>query len=123
MARLRSCSVCGKIHSDAIKCKKPIERTDAQAYALRQTNKWHSKSYEIRERSSWLCAVCKDQGTITYADLDVHHIHKLQNNPELLLDDANLICLCKQHHKMADDGLIEIEYLERLARERDSFTR
>ena len=121
MARLRSCSVCGKIHSTAIKCTKPVERTDAQAYALRQTNKWHSKSLEIRERSSWLCAVCKDQGIITFNELDVHHIRKLQSNPELLLDDDNLICLCKQHHKMADDGLIDVDYLIRLAKQRDGF--
>lgn len=121
MARLRSCTICGKIHDASIKCTKPVERTDAQAYALRQKNKWHSKSLEIRERSQWLCAVCKDQGEITFNELDVHHIRKLKNNPELLLEDENLICLCKQHHKMADDGLIDVEYLERLARERDSF--
>ena len=119
MARLRSCTVCGKIHSTDIVCKRKPERTDILAHSLRQKNKWHTKSLEIRERSSWLCAVCRDQGIITHEGLEVHHITKLKNNPDGLLDDENLICLCKQHHQMADDGLIEIEYLKRLAIQRD----
>lgn len=119
MARLRSCTICGKIHSVDIKCQRKIERTDALAFSLRQKNKWHKKSYEIRERSSWLCAVCKDQGLITHEKLSVHHITKLNENPDGLLDDENLICLCAQHHQMADDGLIEPDYLRRLAIQRD----
>ena len=119
MARLRSCTICGKIHSVDIKCQRKIERTDALAFSLRQKNKWHKKSYEIRERSSWLCAVCRDQGLITHEKLSVHHIIKLNENPDGLLDDENLICLCAQHHQMADDGLIEPDYLRRLAIQRD----
>ena len=76
---------------------------------------------EIRERSHFLCAVCYDQGFITHEDIDVHHIKKIKDEPNLLLDDNNLICLCKQHHKQADDGLIDIEYLYQLVRKRDSF--
>ena len=120
MARLKACSICGKIHSTAIKCKRPIERADAQAHSLRQKNKWHRKSLEIRERSHWLCAVCRAQGTFNHESVEVHHIKKLKDNPDSLLDDENLICLCIPHHKMADDGLIEPEYLRELARKRDN---
>ena len=120
MARLKACSVCGKIHDASIKCKRPVERTDAQAYTLRQTNKWHNKSLEIRERSQWLCAVCKAQGIINYEKLSVHHITKLSENPDGLLDDENLVCLCANHHLMADDGLIDADYLRELAKQRDN---
>lgn len=119
MARLKACSVCGKIHSADIKCKRPIDRADAQAHLLRQTNKWHRKSLEIRERSHWLCAVCLDQGIINHESLEVHHIEKLRDNPDALLDDENLICLCTTHHKQADDGLIDADYLRELANIRD----
>ena len=121
MGRLRSCSICGKIHSTDNPCKKPITRGDATAYALRQSNRWHKKSYEIRYRSHFLCSVCFDQGVINHEDIDVHHIKKLRDEPQKLLDDDNLICLCKAHHKQADDGLIEAEYLYQLVRKRDSF--
>ncbi len=122
MARLKACSICGKIHSTDIKCKRPIERADALAHSLRQKNKWHTKSLEIRDRSHWLCAVCKDQGIINHASIEVHHIEKLRDNPDALLDDDNLIALCIPHHKMADDGELDAEYLRELARKRDGLT-
>ena len=89
-------------------------------HQLRQTNKWHSKSLEIRERSHWLCAVCFDQGIINHESLEVHHIRKLRDNPDGLLDDENLVCLCTTHHKQADDGLLDADMLRKLAQLRDS---
>lgn len=120
MARLKACSVCGKIHSSAIKCMRKDARVDRE-HKLRQTNKWHRKSLEIRERSQWLCAVCRSYGIINHESIEVHHITKLRDNPDGLLDDDNLIALCIPHHKMADDGLIEPELLKRLAHERDNY--
>ena len=120
MGRLRSCTICGKIHSTDNPCAKPITRGDATAYALRQSNRWHTKSNVIREQSHYLCAVCLDHGIINHEGIDVHHIKKLRDHPELLLDDDNLVCLCKTHHKQADDGLIEPEYLYQLVKKRQS---
>ena len=121
MARLKACSICGKIHSTDKKCIRKDARADRE-HKLRQTNKWHRKSLEIRERSHWLCAVCRDQGTFNHENVEVHHIEKLRDNPDGLLDDDNLICLCIPHHKMADDGLIDAEYLKRLAKRRDELS-
>ena len=118
MGRLRSCTICGKIHSTDIKCKKPVERSDALAYKLRQSNRWHMKSLEIREQSQWLCAVCRDQGIINVEMPSVHHITKLRDNPEGLLDDENLVALCSKHHEEADDGIIDADYLRALAKKR-----
>lgn len=118
MARLKACSVCGKIHSADIKCWRRDARVDKE-HQLRQKNKWHSKSLEIRERSHWLCAVCFDQGIINHESLEVHHIRKLRDNPDGLLDDENLVCLCTTHHKQADDGEIDADYLRQLALKRD----
>mgnify|MGYP002525538643 CR=1 FL=1 len=119
MARLKACSVCGKIHSTEVKCTRPMTRGDVMEHQLRQKSKWHKKSLEIRERSQWLCAVCLSQGIINPDKLEVHHIAKLKHNPDGLLDDSNLICLCSEHHKMADDGLIEPDELKKLAELRD----
>ena len=78
-----------------------------------------NKSIEIREKSNYLCAVCRDEGIYNYKDLDVHHIVKIVEDETLLLDNYNLICLCKKHHKEADLGKIEKDYLLRLARKRE----
>lgn len=117
MARLKACAICGRIHSSDIKCR---DKRLEEAHRLRQTNSWKSKSTEIRDRSFWLCAVCLDRGVITHEGLEVHHIEKLKDRPDLLTADENLICLCSEHHKQADAGEIEISYLKELARLRDS---
>ena len=116
----RSCSKCGRIHSTAYKCRlytPPIRRTTDQV--LRSTSKWQKKSEEIREKSQHLCQVCREEGRYNYNQLEVHHIEKLRSAPEKLLDNYNLVCLCKYHHELADAGKIKASYLEELARSRE----
>lgn len=116
----KSCGKCGKIHDANYKCKAGrITRPKADDQRFRSTNKWTEKSKDIRERSNWLCAVCRDEGELTTEGLEVHHIEKLTDAPELGLDDENLVCLCKRHHELADDGKIDPDYLRDLARQRD----
>ena len=89
--------------------------------ALRNRNKWHLKSREIRERSLYLCAVCQDRGEARADDdIEVHHIIKLRDDPSGLLDDNNLIALCVFHHKQADRGELSVDYLRQLAQKRDT---
>ena len=117
---LRSCSKCGKIHDVNYTCKSGrLPRTNEQA--LRNLYKWQLKSREIRERSLYLCSVCKDKDEVSFDDdLEVHHIIKLRDYPDGLLEDSNLICLCVNHHKQADRGELSIDYLRQLAQKRDS---
>lgn len=115
---LKSCSRCGRIHDYNYKCNEgSLPRTDEQT--LRARNAWREKSLSIRERSFYLCAICKQAGDYTAKDIEVHHIRKLRDYPHGLLEDANLICLCVEHHKQADRGEIDPEYLRRLADYRD----
>lgn len=116
----KSCTKCGKIHDTKYRCNartsptpKPLDQR------LRSTNRWTKKSLEIREASKWLCAICLEEGTYTYNDLEVHHIEKLKANTDKLLDNYNLICLCKYHHELADAGKIDKAHLEELARTRE----
>ena len=85
---------------------------------LRDTYAWQKKSRQIREDSQYLCAVCRDRGVYTYEGVEVHHIDKLSDNPEKLLDDDNLVCLCVEHHKQADRGDLDKDYLRKLAQGR-----
>lgn len=116
----KSCSKCGKIHDTRFKCNAGNEiYKSMQERHLRSKNAWTEKSKEIRERANYLCEVCRDQGKITYENLEVHHITKVRDDESLLLDNYNLICLCQEHHKQADKGLIDKDYLLSLAKRRE----
>ena len=119
----KSCSRCGKIHSKDYQCNHNKPKYDNSKYKsqedkLRNTSAWQKKSAEVKEASQYLCAVCRAKGIYTYDGLEVHHIVKLRHAPDKLLDNNNLICLCKLHHMQADKGTISKEYLENLAKQR-----
>jgi len=119
---LKSCQYCGRIHAKDYDCgKKPVRsnRSRDEREAGRYTYAFTKKSLEIKEHSNHLCAVCWVEGRLTWDGLETHHITKLMDAPDLLLEDSNLICLCKRHHEMADAGLISADELRRLAAERD----
>ena len=115
----KACSRCGKIHPYNQKCNVGKVYVTTDERKLRSKNKWHEKSEEIRESANYLCEVCRDQGKITYDNLEVHHIIPLKIAPELLLDNLNLVCLCSYHHKLAEAGEIKASYLQELAKKRE----
>jgi len=117
----KSCSRCGRIHDANEKCpiKSPRVYPKTEDRQLRNSWEWQKKSREIREKANYLCEVCKQEGKYTYDLLEVHHINKLKDHPEGLLDNLNLICLCNYHHRLADAGEIKKEYLLKLAKDRE----
>lgn len=117
---LKSCSRCGRIHPYNHRCNKGRIYKKNDIDKLRSTSRWTNKSIEIREASNYLCSVCLDEGIYNYNNIEVHHITKLQDNHELLLENENLICLCKYHHKQADEGKLDKEYLINLVKLRDN---
>lgn len=118
--RFITCTKCGKIHPDNYKCLVGVQYNGGKERKLRSTWAWTNKSKEIRERANHLCEVCRAQGIFTYKDLQVHHITKVKDDETKLLDNENLICLCEEHHTLADEGKIDKDYLIKLARERES---
>lgn len=117
---LVSCSRCGKMHARGFKCNVGrADRADREAYGMRASWTWQKKSKEIKDKSRWLCAVCKDNGRLTYDGLEVHHIVKVRDDKSKAFDDYNLICLCIEHHKRADAGKIKASYLLELAKRRE----
>ena len=112
----KACSRCGKIHDSNYKCN------HGKVYQLRtdehNTHKWHKKSEQVRSEAMNLCEVCKAEGKYTYDNLEVHHIVKIKDNKDLLLEDSNLICLCQFHHRLAETGQLDQEYLRELAMQR-----
>lgn len=119
----KACSKCGKIHPYSYKCTVGVDsgRYKVSEDKLRSKYSWTKKSKQIREDAGNLCEVCRDKGIATYNNLEVHHIEKLRDNVDGLLDDDNLICLCVRHHKEADNGEIDKEYLRKLVKKRRGY--
>ena len=115
----KACSRCGKIHRYNKTCYVNKVYQGGNERELRSTYKWTLKSLEIRDKAHYLCEVCKDQNILNYDDLEVHHIEKVKDNSDLLLENDNLICLCQFHHKQADAGELDKEYLKSLVRIRE----
>lgn len=115
----KSCSKCGKIHPSGYKCNAGRIYTKTDEDKLRSRYAWTKKAKQIKEDANGLCEVCKAHGVFTYDDLEVHHITKLREDPNGLLEDDNLICLCSYHHKQADAGELDADYLRELVRERE----
>ena len=117
----KACSKCGKIHEYNKKCYigDGFKRKKTNASKFRATTEWTNKSIEIREASKYLCSICLENNIYNYDKLEVHHIEPLWQNFERRLDNYNLICLCSTHHKEAEEGKIDREYLFKLAEKRE----
>lgn len=118
----KTCSRCGKIHPYNYKCTygRTFVRDDESRE--RGLKDWKHKREEIKQNALYLCEVCIDEGIYTYNDLEVHHITKIRDDKSLMLDNYNLICLCQRHHKQADKGIIDADYLRSLAKKREDGT-
>ena len=116
----KSCSRCGKIHDTRYKCNVGKIYQDTEERKLRSKYSWTKKSTEIREKANYLCEICRDQGIINYDSVEVHHIVKVRDDKSKVLDDYNLLCLCPEHHRQADAHEIDIDYMLRLAKQRES---
>lgn len=117
----KTCRWCGRIVEKDHDCPnrpKPKYELPEEVQG-RYTKAWEHKSEDIKERSQYMCATCREIGRYTYEDLETHHIIPLRLRPDLLLEDSNLICLCKRCHVRAERGEIDAGYLSQLAKERD----
>lgn len=115
----RSCSKCGKMHKYNEPCNIKRKYSGGQEREMRSSWKWQKKSVEIKDKAQYLCEVCRDQGRYTYDNLEVHHIIKVRQNPDRVFDNYNLICLCREHHRQAEEGDLSQDYLFELAKKRE----
>lgn len=122
MKYLRACVYCGQVHEVDFKCKlKP--KVDYAKYKkdydkLRNKKAWARLAEAVKRDSNYLCEVCFDKGRLIADGLESHHIVKIKDNPDLFLDEQNIVCLCKYCHKMADRGELDKDYLRELAQRR-----
>ena len=117
----KTCNRCGKIHPYNYQCRKyrAYNQYWNEASKLRNNTAWKKLAKTIKEDSHFLCAVCLYQGVYTNEKLSVHHITKIQDAPEKIFDENNLICLCLYHHRLAENGTLDKNFLLSLAKRRN----
>lgn len=120
---LKSCSRCGRIHPRNYNCNVGRVYQKTNESRLRSRYAWTKKAKQIKDDANGLCEVCRAQGLYTYEGLEVHHITKLSEDHNGLLDDDNLITLCVYHHKQADAGEIDADYLRELVKVRQGLNK
>ncbi len=119
---LISCRYCGRIHDTRVDCgKRPTrKRQVADAERGRYTSRWRRKSAQIKSDAGGVCEYCLAHGIVRYGALETHHIIPLIEQPDMLLDDENLIALCRVCHEQAEAGAISRDELRRIAAARIS---
>lgn len=81
---------------------------------------------EVRERDNYTCQFPDPKCDRSSKSIDVHHIAKRSQRPDLKHEVSNGICLCREHHSWLDDhyheavriGLLNLEKYE-LAKKRE----
>ena len=66
-----------------------------------RSSKWKHLRQQALERDGYECTMCKAEGKLTTRQdsvLEVDHIKKLEEHPELAYDLSNLRTLCKDCH-------------------------
>lgn len=108
MARLVSCSRCGRVHElgKCSKKRKTYGRTQEQIFRSKQA--WQDTAELVRERDRNMCQACLHATPPRFVtqNLQVHHIVPLKADPTRGLDMDNCITLCKGCHEDAESGVI-----------------
>jgi 5-methylcytosine-specific restriction protein A len=116
---LVSCKYCGGVHSRGFLCpRRPADnRAKDKNYirAFRSGRAWRAKAKAIKARDLYLCAACKDKGRYIFEGLECHHIRPLARCWSDRLNGYNLITLCQECHKAAENGRLNAGYLLDLA--------
>lgn len=105
MARLISCVRCGRIHEEN-KCNKaePIYGRKNQTKSYRNNSRWIHARKQALERDKYLCKMCLLDGIIETHGIEVHHIIPIYKDSSKCYDVDNLICLCRNHHRLIEDN-------------------
>lgn len=91
------CCRCDKIVKGVCPCYNKVRDSKRETSHKRgYDSKWRKCRASFLSKQP-LCHDCSERGWVTPA-VDVHHILKVADHPELRLDHANLMALCKSCH-------------------------
>lgn len=109
MSRKVFCPYCTKIIIDGstCSCRKEHRKTYEKARSKTigenpyKSKRWRTLRERIIQRDGYNCQRCLlKYDTINGTDLQVHHIQSYKNNPSLMWDEENLMCICGTCNKI-----------------------
>jgi len=115
---LRTCQYCPGLHRLGERCPQHIRiKTKTAQVQLRNSGRWQRTRKNIKERDMYLCRVCltgrhNTRRAYNSQELEVHHIVPLSVDMDLAHDPDNLISLCRYHHKLTHDDVIDADELK-----------
>lgn len=126
---LKSCKYCGRVHDSRYDCGKRPRFARARRSAeheFRSKKIWTDKSLDIRTRDHFCCQLCARDimrppalPLINVEDVQVHHITPVAEDPDMALDELNLVTVCRYHHELCEQGKISRDELRRIAWEQE----
>ena len=126
---LHSCKWCGRVHDSRYDCGRKPRRFPARRSGEREFRGrriWTDKSLRIRERDHFCCQLCIRDimrpdvlPRININEIEVHHIVPVAEDPDLALEDSNLVSLCRYHHELAEAGKVSRDRLREIAEEQE----
>ena len=89
---------CTSCYSKNLKNKKKDIKNKYIESTTKSTT-WKSLRMSVLRRDSGCCVLCFKRGYIEYRNLQVHHIVKRVDAPELIYETSNLVTLCRVCHE------------------------
>lgn len=70
-----------------------LKNYDRHSAAVIRSPRWKVVRLEAKRRDDFKCVKCGARG-----QLEVHHINRVKDAPDLAFELSNLMTLCKKHH-------------------------
>ena len=101
MARLKSCSTCGRVHLSNVMCNAKMNiKKSRKDEAIYKSSKWNNVRFNVMNDYNNICLYTfYKEGRVIAANC-VHHIVEIMNNETLAYEEDNLIPLSNEKHRL-----------------------
>jgi 5-methylcytosine-specific restriction enzyme A len=100
------CPTCKQLNCTTHSRHKRSDQYRSPAHERGYDGAWH-KVRNVKISMDPLCEVCKAERKVTVAE-EVHHEYPVATHPHLRLVLGNLWSLCRMHHRLVENGAIQL---------------
>lgn len=91
---------CDNCYKNKIEKNKQTQRAKLKkADDTLKTPQWKATRSRVMERDNFCCRLCLLRNYVETRTLQVHHIHKRVDRPDLTFNESNLVTLCRTCHE------------------------
>lgn len=115
---------CDSCYKNKIKVNKEFQHKKLkEADEKLKTSQWKATREQVIQRDNYCCRLCLINNYVETRGLQVHHIHKRVDRPDLTFNESNLVTVCRVCHEKVEkmspkeqlellklDEIIEIDF-------------